>query len=587
VSATAKFPLVLIADDDDVSRLFLVEVLELAGLRTIAVADGTAALEALRMQVFDLLLLDVDMPRLNGYEVCRSVRAMDDANNLPIVMITGRDDAESIARAYDAGATDFIAKPVNWTLLPHRLRYILRNADRDRRIRHLAYYDPLTGLPNAQALKDLVAAAISRADAAGRRRGVALLYIGVSGCTRIRSVFGSDEGDEALRAFSQRMTQCIAASCGDSEQIVVARIDGDRFVICVEASDIRYRALAITQQLATALDEPVQCGEHHFLLPPTVGIAHTPEHGLDARTLITHAAAAKHHALQSGATEVVIYAPELGDRAERRLAIEAALRGAVRTEQLTLYFQPKIRIADGSLVGVEALLRWFDPVLGEVSPGQFIPLAEESGLILEIGRWVIQAACRQLMNWRAAGLDTTIAINVSARQFVHDRPAEIIREAALSCGIDPGSIITEITESALIGDFAGVRAGMVAVRELGCRIAVDDFGTGYSSLAYLKRLPVDELKIDRIFVRNLGSDPVDEEICRAILALARSVGLTVTAEGVESQTQLDWLRDHQCTEAQGFLIARPMPAHEIHSRFCGGSLAASARVPCRRQGANI
>ncbi len=259
----------------------------------------------------------------------------------------------------------------------------------------------------------------------------------------------------------------------------------------------------------------------------------------------------------------------MGERAAQRLSIEAALRGAVRSEQLALYFQPKIRIADGSLTGVEALLRWFDPELGEISPGQFIPLAEESGLILEIGRWVAQASCRQLMNWRNDGLDTMIAVNFSARQFMHDKPDAIIREATMPCGIDPRSLIVEITESALIEDIAKVRAGLAAVRALGSRVAVDDFGTGYSSLAYLKSLPVDELKIDRSFVRNLGSDGVDESICRAILSLARSVGLTVTAEGVETQAQLDWLRNHHCNEAQGYLIARPMTAHAILSRYGG------------------
>jgi EAL domain-containing protein (putative c-di-GMP-specific phosphodiesterase class I) len=249
------------------------------------------------------------------------------------------------------------------------------------------------------------------------------------------------------------------------------------------------------------------------------------------------------------------------------LALEAALREAVRAEQLTLYFQPKIRLCDDSLVGVEALLRWFDTELGEISPAHFIPLAEESGLILEIGRWVIRAACRQLMNWQNEGLDTTIAINVSARQFVHDDPAAVIHAATAECGISPRSIVVEITESALITDLARVQAGLTAVRALGCRVAIDDFGTGYSSLAYLKRLPVDELKIDRSFIRTLESDQVDAAICAAVLSLARTLGLSVTAEGVETELQLEWLRRNQCNEAQGFLIARPMPAHRILVRY--------------------
>jgi len=496
-------------------------------------------------------------------------------------MITGHDDADSITRAYDAGATDFIAKPVNWTLLPHRLRYILRNAEADRRLRHLAYHDPLTGLPNSQALAALVSSEITHAEAAGGGEGVALLQVGVQACTRIRSIFGPDVGDQALRAFAARLLSVVAAVDGDSgPHASVARIDGDRFVVCLRDRCARDRARMLSERIATAFDEPVPCGDHQFLLLPAAGIALSPDHGTDAKALLTHAAAAKHHALRIRATGAVFYSNDIGDRGRERLALEAALRDAVRAEQLTLYFQPKIRISDGSLVGVEALLRWFDAELGEVSPQRFVPLAEESGLILDIGRWVSQAACRQLMNWRSAGLETTIAINLSARQFAHDDPAAMIRTAASASQIDPKSIVVEITESALISDFDSVRAGLLAVRALGCRIAIDDFGTGYSSLAYLKGLPLDELKIDRSFIRNLGSEGVDAAICSAVLSMARDIGLSVTAEGVETEAQLEWLRAHHCDEAQGFLIARPMPGHEILARYAdrGAADREDARV---------
>jgi diguanylate cyclase (GGDEF)-like protein len=580
MTADSTHPLVLVADDDEISRLFIVETLEQAGFNIVAVADGAAALDAAVTQVFDLALLDVDMPHLDGYELCRAVRSSMELKYLPVVMITGHDDAASITQAYEAGATDFIAKPVNWTLLPHRLRYILRNADADRRLRHLAYHDQLTGLPNSQALPALVATAISRAEATGCGEGVALLQVRVQACGRIRSVFGLDEGEAALRAFAERLEISVAAAYRDADRTSVARIDGDRFVVCLRDRFILERATALAEQLVAALDTPVSCGEHQFFLPPTIGIAISPDHGSEPTALITHAAAATLHALQTDARGCVIYSAGIGDRARERLALEAVLREAVRTEQLTLYFQPKIRVSDGSLVGVEALLRWFSPELGEVTADRFVPLAEESGLILDIGRWVSQAACRQLMNWRNEGLETTIAINLSARQFVHDNPAAIIEAAALASAIDPKMIVVEITESALIADFDSVQAGLQAVRALGCRIAIDDFGTGYSSLAYLKGLPVDELKIDRSFIRHLGSDRVDAAICTAVLSLAREVGLNVTAEGVETEVQLDWLRAHGCNEAQGYFIARPMPGHQILSRYRNGG-------PMAYGGANV
>jgi diguanylate cyclase (GGDEF)-like protein len=560
---------ILVAADDDISRLMLVETLEQAGFTTVAVADGAAALDAIISRSLSLALLDVDMPHLDGYDICRAVRAAKGLQYLPVVIITGHDDAESITRAYEAGATDFISKPVNWTLLPHRVRYILRNAEADQKLRHLAYHDPLTGLPNGHALAGLVASAIADAGRSGTDEGVALLHLGVQACGRIRSIFGPDEGDAALNAVAARLVTAVRGGLRSAAHATVARIDGDRFGISLRATGIHQTAKQLADLILAAFGHSVTCRDHQFFLAPAIGIALHPDHGREPELLIAHAAAAKLHAVRNDAAGPVIYSNEIGNRARDGLALEAALREAVRSERLTLCFQPKIRLHDDSLAGVEALLRWYDPDLGEVSPSRFIPLAEESGLILDIGRWVIRAACRQVMNWRNEGFESTIAVNVSARQFAHDDPAAIIRDATAACGITPRSIVVEITESALITDFARVQTGLAAVRALGCRVAIDDFGTGYSSLAYLNRLPVDELKIDRSFVSSLGSDTVDAAICAAILTLARTLGLTVTAEGVETDSQLEWLRRHRCDEAQGFLFARPMSALDIMTRYPG------------------
>jgi len=577
MSAAVPKPRVLIADDDAISQLFLIETLSQCGFQTVAVSDGAAALTAALAQPFDVALLDVDMPLLDGYEVCRAMRRASELQHLPIVMITGHDDPDSIARAYADGATDFISKPVNCTLLPHRLRYILRNSLAEQQLRHLAYYDSLTGLPNAQSLSNLVGKALARA-ATAPDEGVAVIHIDVQGCTRIRAIFGPDEGDEALRAFAQRLAITVAAMDDGGERASVARVDGDRFVVCLRCSAVHERAAELADQIIASLDEPVYCGKQLFLWPPAVGIAFSLEHSDDAKGLITRAAAAKHHALLNSITSAVIYSAEMSALAHERMSIEASLREAVRNDQLSLYFQPKIDTADGSLVGVETLIRWFDPILGEVSPEKFVPLAEESGLILDIGRWVTQAACRQLMNWQREGFTTTVAVNLSARQFVHDDPATMIQAAAADAGVEPTAIIVEITESALIRDLASVRAGLLAVQALGCRIAIDDFGTGYSSLAYLKGLPVNDLKIDKSFVRNLVTDQVDAAICEAVLSLAHEVGLKVTAEGVETTEQLEWLRARGCDVAQGYLIARPMSARQILERYGGQTEATQQRL---------
>jgi EAL domain-containing protein (putative c-di-GMP-specific phosphodiesterase class I) len=288
-----------------------------------------------------------------------------------------------------------------------------------------------------------------------------------------------------------------------------------------------------------------------------------PEHGTDVATLLMHADTAKHQARATGSSEVVVYTNEMSEHARERMALDAELRYAVRNEQLTLHFQPKIRIADGTLVGVEALLRWFHPELGPISPVRFIPIAEDSELILEMGRWVLRAACRQLRAWRDAGLETTIAVNVSGKQFVHDDPAREIALAARESGVEPSSIIVEITESMVMSDLAPVQAGLAATRRIGCRVAVDDFGTGSSSLAYLRELPIDELKVDRLFIARVDDSPVDAAIFAAVLSLARSLSLPVTAEGVETVAQLEWLRSNGCDHAQGYLLAKPMEGHRV------------------------
>jgi diguanylate cyclase (GGDEF)-like protein len=577
VSVAVPKPRVLVADDDPISLLFLVETLDQAGFQTVVVGDGATALTAARAQTFDVALLDVDMPQLDGYEVCRAMRSTSELQHLPIVMITGHDDPDSIARAYADGATDFISKPINCTLLPHRLRYILRNSFAEQQLRHLAYHDALTGLPNARALSSLVANALARA-AKEPEEGVAVIHIDVQGCSRIRAIFGPDEGDEALRAFARRLAVTVGVMDDGGERATVARADGDRFVVCLRCCAVQQRAAELAADIIATLDEPVYCGKQLFLWPPAVGIAFGTALSDDAKGLITRAAAAKHHALLNSITSAVIYSTEMSALAQERMSLESALREAVRTEQLSLYFQPKIDIADGSLVGVESLIRWFDPILGEVSPDKFVPLAEESGLILDIGRWVTQTACRQLMNWQREGFTTTVAINLSARQFVHDDPATMIRQAAEAAGIDPTAIMIEITESALIRDMASVQAGLLAVRAMGCRIAIDDFGTGYSSLAYLKGLPVDELKIDKSFISSLVTDQVDAAICRAVLSLAHEVDLSVTAEGVETAEQLEWLRVHGCDIAQGYFISRPMSARQILERYGDGTGTTRRRV---------
>ena len=567
---------VLIADDDEINLLLLRETLEGAGFEVVAASDGAEALNLAALDRFDAALLDVQMPNVDGHEVCRRLRAAEATRHLPIVMITGRDDPASIEKTYEAGATDFIAKPVNWTLIPHRLVYILRNADRDRRMRELAYFDPGTGLPNRQACIDAAAEALRRAPESPARSGVALLQIEVAGVRRVAETFGNEMGDQVMLAIARHLPAKLTAQVHSAFQLEVARTAAEEFTVLVVGPEVAQLASEISEWLLRWFGDPIRVTENEFFLRPTIGVAIYPEHGADAETLLMHAAMARYHAQTGGATEQVVYAESMSNRARERMRLDVELRRAIRDEQLMLYFQPKVRASDGSLAGVEALLRWFHPDLGEISPGRFIPIAEESGLILDIDAWTMRTACRQLSNWERGGFTTTMAVNVSGKHFLYGDPAQVVEREIASSRVQPGKLIVEITESVLLRDAARVRRGLNAVRELGCRVAVDDFGTGYSSLAYLRGFPVDMLKVDRVFVQRVHSDPVDAAICMAVLTLARSLGLGVTAEGVELEDQLRWLREHGCDEIQGFLIAKALPALEVERRYASANLSSKA-----------
>ncbi len=567
--AIPNLPRVLVADDDEINLMLLREAIEGAGCEVTTVGDGSAALQEAVSRPYDAVLLDVSMPQLDGYSVCRALRAAPATSRLPIIMITSRDDSPSIDRAYDAGATDFISKPVNWALIPHRLRYVMRSAQSEARVRELAYYDPVTGLPNRASALRFVAEALVAGDNRAPARGMAVISLALRGISRIGENFGAGVSDGILRVVGQGLARLLRSSLRDRALAECARVGDAEFIVSLCGSDPHVLAGEVADTMTSWLREPVAFEEHEFFLEPTLGFAVFPEHGADAETLMMRAAAARDDGGARRQGVYPVYSEELGARSRERLALDVELRRAVRNEELELHFQPKICLATGQLAGVEALLRWFHPVRGEISPAAFIPLAEESGLILEIDTWVIRAACRQLRNWRDAGLATGIAVNVSGKHFILGDPVAAIAREIAATGISPADLTVEVTESVLVRDIARARGQLQSLRTLGCKVAIDDFGTGYSSLAYLGRLPADEVKIDRAFVQHVHHSESDALIVRAIIGLLRSLGQRVTAEGVETREQLDWLRAHGCTEVQGYLTGRAVRAHEIVRRFAG------------------
>jgi diguanylate cyclase len=585
-NAVLAMPHILVADDDEINVVLLREALESAGFRVTAVADGSAAVQLAAKTAFDCALLDVVMPGLDGYEVCRALRALEGMRHIPIIMITSQDDSASIDQAYDAGATDFVAKPVNWHLVPHRLRYVLRSAANESRVRDLAYRDGVTALPNRSAamlfVDDLLGAARSDAanadpeNAAAGQRGddttthVALLCVDCSAIGRIAETFGTSVADGALRVVAGRLPGVVLSVADAGIRFQVARTGDAEFSIAAAAPEPERFAERLADAISLAFREPLALEQHAFSVEPTIGIAtHRGPHG-SASSLLMRAATARDHVRTLGHGAHAAYTSEMGAAARDRIALDVELRRAIHDEEFELFYQPKLRLDGERLAGVEALLRWHHPDRGIVSPAAFIPLAERSGLILDIDCAVIRMACRQLWHWQSAGLTTSIAINLSGRHFLYGDPAEAIARECAAAGVDTNRLVVEVTESVLMKDRARAATGLRRLRALGCRVAIDDFGTGYSSLAYLREFPADMLKIDRAFITRLGAHGGDEAIVEAILSLARSLGLCVTAEGVETKTQLAWLQARGCEEAQGYLISPPVPGHRILQRYANG-----------------
>ncbi|MFZ5484301.1 MAG: EAL domain-containing protein [Pseudomonadota bacterium] len=437
------------------------------------------------------------------------------------------------------------------------LRDITERRLAEQRVDYLTQRDPLTGLPNRALFSELLHQAIQRAERSHDQ--LALLYIDLDHFKTINESLGHAQGDALLVEASQRL----AAELPDCEAI--ARIGGDEFNILLDTG-LPWIDL-IGQRLIDRLSQPFEIDGHPVYVGASIGIALYPIDGRDAATLLRNADAALHRAKDDGRGLLRFFSPDMTRRAQQRLTLEADLRQAVARGELVLHYQPQVSLADGRLVGMEALVRWQHPRLGLISPADFIPLAEESGLIFELGEWVLREACRQIAAWLAAGLaPQRTAVNISARQLGRGQLADLVRGQLAQHGLSANRLELEITESCLLIDRERASDTLRALKQLGIRIAIDDFGTGYSSLAFLQEHEVDKLKIDLSFIAGMLDKPDSAEIVKAIIALGRSLDLDIVAEGVERPEQAERLRALDCPSMQGYLVSRPLPA-EAMTRF--------------------
>ncbi|MFG6430171.1 putative bifunctional diguanylate cyclase/phosphodiesterase [Roseateles sp. LYH14W] len=696
---------VLFADDEAGTRTLMRAALRKLGLDVTLAADGREALDAFQQQPHTMVLLDVDMPELDGYEVCRRLRRQA-GPLLPIVMVTGRDDVASVQRAYECGATDFIVKPINWSILGHRVSHLLRNYDMQRELHaaeartkailqalpdllieldadgrfiechapasedlahhlqalpgrtvsealspkliemtmaaiaetartgrstgrqyrlHLpggdrwfelsmarkagdgdvarfialsrditerkaaesrigqlaeslhianidlrrandelqrqAFQDPLSGLPNRAMLNSRLQQALRRISAlpaaTAQDAKLAVLFIDLDGFKPINDSFGHAAGDEVLREVAKRLRAIVR------ESDVLARLGGDEFVALIESPEAGSDALRLGARIIDALKRPFAVMDQKLALSCSIGVVVYPDQERSGDRLLACADAAMYAAKRIGGSACVPYDAGMSDDGTEQVLMQQALRESLERGALTLFYQPKVDSVRGRIYGLEALLRWQHDRFGIVPPSVFIPLAERFGLIGAIGDWVLEEACAQLAAWHAQGLHTRIAINLSAHQLRQPDLVERMRAALRRHGLHPGRLTCEITESAMMENSAEERGTLDRIAALGVRLSIDDFGTGYSSLAQLRHIPARQLKIDRSFVVDLTVSAEARAVVEAIVQLAHALRLEVVAEGVESEEQLQVLRDLGCDVLQGFHVASPMPADEV------------------------
>jgi len=691
---------VLVVDDDITARMLAEQALTLEGFTVFEASDGLQALERFQEVHPDIVLMDIEMPELNGYEVCKQLRQLPFGRCVPILMATGFNDISSVSKAYEAGASDFVTKPLNWKILGQRLRYMIRasvagaelielkkserrlgNAQRianlgnwewdvptnevywsdhlfsllgskrgkvepslnaffqcipeddqfkvrfwfnrivnrrpnathslHHRITHndgfrivkhqveadfddegqlvllsgavldvtelrlaqdkilqLANFDALTGLHNRTVFSREVDRAIKRAQKFNHSGAV--LFLDLDNFKRINDTFGHGIGDLLLKVVAKRLSKSARFNDrtrqGESKRDahLISRFGGDEFTILIPVVKDASEAKKIADRILDNIGRRVSLAGHELVVTPSIGIALFPQDGTEVESLLKNVDAAMYHVKHGGKNSYEMFAHSMNAVSKRRTQIEAYLRHAIDNNELHLVYQPQISLHSGKIIGVEALLRWVSPELGSVSPVEFIPVAEETGLITPIGEWVLFEACQQAQKWRGEALPAVrMAVNLSVRQFARQNLESVVQRTLLKTGLPVRYLELEITENMLMDDVEGSVDTLHRLKDLGVCLAIDDFGTGYSSLSYLKRFPIDRLKIDRSFITHVTTNAEDASVTQAIIAVAHSLGLSVTAEGVESADQLAFLNENKCEEVQGYYFSKPVSPDDI------------------------
>lgn len=569
----------MMVDDDPVLVDVIQSTLEEVGYTNFTTTTEPGSALALMREVRpDVLLLDVVMPQIDGLTLLEMIAADGDLNRTPVIVLTASSEPGVKLRALELGAADFLAKPVDPSELVLRVRNTLAaKAYRDR----LAYVDSVTGLPNRRMLLDRLDWSFQNAHRYGKRG--ALLHIDIDRFKHINEAFGPRSGDLLLKQIGERILRSVrsvdaVARIGGDEAIpTVSRLGGDEFTVLFPEIAAAENAAGMSQRILDAIQSaPFYEGDRELFLTASIGGAIFPDDGADVDALLRNAGSALNQSKLDGGKRCRFYSQEFNERAVRRMTLENDLRRAIDRGELQLYFQPKVDTHDRRICGAEALLRWKHAEHGFVSPAEFIPIAESTGLIGAIGDWVLRETCREIARWREAGLDTVpVSINVSALQLNEPGFASCVQRYLSLFTLPTDAICIELTETVILDYGPETVQTLHDLGARGIKLSIDDFGAGYTSLAHLKGLPFRELKIDRSFVNDVGSDSGCVAIVAAVIALAHALGMTVVAEGVETSEQHAALSARGCDECQGYYFARPMAVADFERWLVRGATASA------------
>jgi len=690
--------LVLVIDDDQTAHLWAKRHLSAAGFTLISALNGYEGIEIFKKKSPDIVLVDIDMPGMDGFTTCSRIRELPTGKNTPLLMVTGTEDAERVALSYLAGATDFVVKPVNWKVLIHRLHYMIKASsllkqleksetrlskaqqmaklghwewyfvddkmywsdevfaifqlnkesfvpsytnchvlihaedstyvkenvdnviknkvtvtiehriktkqgqqrfvgqqievienhsheligltgtiqditerkDHENKIKRLAYYDEVTELPNRTFFLELLSSSLKLAKR--NNRGFAVLFLDLDDFKGVNDSYGHHVGDLLLKEISRRLVEGLRssdiASRGLDKQYhdaEIARLGGDEFTILLNELTYPEEAAIVAEQIQKWIGEPVFLENQQIYTGSSIGIAIFPQDGEDSETLLRNADIAMYHAKKMGKGHYQFFHDSMNIKAQKRRKMENYMYQAITNNELRLHYQPIVNAKSGQLIGSEALMRWDSPQLGFLPPDDFISLAEDNGLIIKFGEWAIREVCRQHKLWQQQGMGhLTIAVNLSGLQFNQTTFVPMVKGILAEYNIErPEFLIFEITETVIMANTEKMFNILWQLKNMGIKLSVDDFGTGYSSLSYLKSFPLDSLKIDRSFVKDLPNNEDDAAIVNAILAVAHSLNLSTVAEGVETYQQRDFIENSTCSSIQGYFLSKPIPADEF------------------------